>query len=128
MGMALQLKGRTRRNWRLPLTTGAVVLGIGLLAFKTFPHLKDSLSQYPTGEDTTEDDNEPIEVEPVDRKESEAQTPTSSSLKDTEHSDVSQWNENEMKGWLHEKEISPPADATRRDLASLIKSIQENSR
>ena len=104
--MALQLKGRTRRNWRLPLTTGAVVLGIGLLAFKTFPHLKDSLSQYLTGEDTTEDDNEPIEVEPVDRKESEAQTPTSSSLKDTEHSDVSQWNENEMKGWLHEVSIS----------------------
>lgn len=104
--MALQLKNRTRRNWRLPLTTGAVVLGIGLLAFKTFPHLKDSLSQYLTGENTTEDDNEPIEVEHVDRKESEAQTSSSSKPGDSEHSDVSQWTETELKGWLHEVSIS----------------------
>lgn len=104
--MALQLKNRTRRNWQLPLTTGAVVLGIGLLAFKTFPHLKDSLSQYLTGEATTEDDNEPIEVENVDLEENVTKTASSSKPENSENSDVSQWSERELKGWLHEVSIS----------------------
>lgn len=98
--MALQLKGRARRNWRLPVTAGAVVIGVGFIALKTFPHLKDSLTQLLSGQSTSEDDNEPIELDNNDEEDTDTEALAPGSVK--ESTDVSQWREEELKSWLHE--------------------------
>lgn len=123
LNMALQLK---KNKFRLSTAaTGALVLGAGILIIKTFPHLKASLLSRFSAEKTEEEDgndvvqlNEEKEIAPEDLTESLV-------LENKIPADPSKWCDTTLKNYLKEKEVSPPPNASRDQLVSIVKSIQQ---
>lgn len=100
-----------RRNSSLAAVSTVVIIGAVSLFFKTYPHLNplNSLKTEDSKIDKTSQDTDLTEESTVlIEKEIEA------------------WNEDELKAYLIEQEITAPEEATINDLIALVKSIKSN--
>ncbi|CAK9437885.1 uncharacterized protein LODBEIA_P22630 [Lodderomyces beijingensis] len=144
--MSLRLKkSNYASNLKVGLTAGiVVVVGAGLI-LNTFPHLKTSIYNYVTGgEDTSEDEDEkelqerPVVIESDYQVvngdgDGDAGSGKTVELFQSEKAfntdfinETSTWNESQLRDWLKSREVSPPSNASRGDLLSLVKAIAKN--
>ena len=97
--MALQLK---KRNFKLSsATTGALLIGAGLILIKTFPHIKSTIESAVFGQKNVyveEDENKPVEVNDTIRSELE----TSHPALNESAVEVSKWSDESLKSYLFE--------------------------
>ncbi|OBA23488.1 hypothetical protein METBIDRAFT_9747 [Metschnikowia bicuspidata var. bicuspidata NRRL YB-4993] len=101
--MALQLK---KNRFRLStVTTGALVIGAGVLLFKTFPHLKTSLLSRFSEETAEEEDGN--DVVQLNEEKAASEDETTESLIQTNKipADASKWCDATLKSYLTEVSI-----------------------
>lgn len=98
--MALNLK---KRSFKLsPALTGAIILGAGVLAIKTFPHFKASIkSLFRTpGEKEDEDDNAPVEV--VESQQEILDESEARSISEIKSVEIAEWSDENLRSYLTE--------------------------
>lgn len=103
--MALQLN---RRKFKLSTaTTGALIVGVGLVIFKTFPHLSSIFTSYSKSDEILEnDDNTPIEIR--DGTSDLVQNAEPLALSENGLVDSTDWLEAKLKSFLIEVRTLPP--------------------
>ncbi|KAI5953237.1 hypothetical protein KGF54_002608 [Candida jiufengensis] len=111
MSLKLKNKSNTSRYIKTGLISGAVIISTSYLALKTFPHLKTSIYNYITGEDSqTEEELEEIEKQQV-VIESKRNDPhnknkiidkfqSQQAFDDNGLNDSNTWSIKEIKDWL----------------------------
>lgn len=97
--MAVRLR---KQNFRLNhVATGVLVVGASFLVFKTFPHLKTSITSCIFGaraDDVTEDENSPVEVS----EHAEGQQSPSDGEQIQSLDNIAQWSVDSLKSYLIE--------------------------
>ncbi|KAI5959644.1 uncharacterized protein KGF55_005288 [Candida pseudojiufengensis] len=135
--MSLKLNRNNKSRYiKTGLISGAVILGTGYVILKTFPHLKTSIYNYVTGNETSTSEEE--EIEEIENKsviiESKHKNLKSGQIVNkfepekifdsNELNSSEKWSIQEIKEWLVKNEVNPPLNATEDEVKLLFHSIK----